>query len=71
MCSSDLSLSAVLLALVSGHSHALTPARFHDVFLLTAIVPLLAIPGFMTLPATTGRRALTPGQSIAEMENQD
>jgi EmrB/QacA subfamily drug resistance transporter len=65
------SLSAVLLALVSAHSQALTPARFHEVFLLTAIVPLLAIPGFMALPATTGRRSLTPQQTVAEMENQD
>ena len=65
------SLSAVLLALVSAHSHALTPARFHEVFILTAIVPLLAIPGFMTLPAITGRRPMTPQQTIAEMENQD
>ena len=65
------SLGAVLLALVSAHSHALTPERFHEVFLLTAIVPLLAIPGFMTLPATTGRQPMTTPQTIAEMENQD
>jgi EmrB/QacA subfamily drug resistance transporter len=65
------SLSAVLLALVSAHGHALTPARFHEVFLLIAIVPLLAIPGFMTLPAATGTRPANPAQTVAEMETQD
>ncbi len=57
------SVGAVLLSLVSLHSHALTPARFHEVFLLSAIIPLLAVPGFLTLryedgaPAT-GRRTI-------------
>lgn len=65
------SLSAVLLAMVSAHSHILTPTRFHEVFLMTALIPLLAIPGFMTLPATTGVRLPTPQQTVAEMETQD
>ncbi len=65
------SLSALLLALVSAHSHTLTPARFHEVFLLTAIVPLLAIPGFMTLPAATGTRPANLAQAVAEMETTD
>jgi len=65
------SLSAVLLALVSARGHALTPARFHEVFLLTAIVPLMAIPGFMTLPAITGTRPANTAQAVAEMETTD
>ena len=65
------SLSAVLLALVSAHGHVLTPARFHEVFLLTAVVPLLAIPGFMTLPAATGTRPANPAQTVAELETTD
>jgi EmrB/QacA subfamily drug resistance transporter len=64
------SLSAVLLTLVSAYSHVLTPARFHEVFLLTAVIPLLAIPGFMTLPATTGVRPANADQKIAEMETR-
>lgn len=61
------SIGAVLLSLVSLQSHALTPARFHEVFLLSAIIPLLAVPGFLTLrpedgaPAT-GRRKIPPSQ---------
>jgi MFS family permease len=65
------SLSAILLALVSVHSHSLTPAHFQEVFDLTAIVPLLAIPGFMTLSATAGSAAMTPQQTVAEIETQD
>jgi EmrB/QacA subfamily drug resistance transporter len=64
------SLTAVLLALVSSHSHVLTPARFHQVFLLTAVIPLLAIPGFMTLPAAVGMQPMNPEQSAAEMETR-
>ena len=45
------SIGAVLLSLVSIHSHALTVARFHEVFLLSAIIPPLAVPGFLTLEA--------------------
>jgi EmrB/QacA subfamily drug resistance transporter len=48
------SLSAGLLALVSSHDHQLTPGRFHEVFLLTAILPLLALPGFMRLHPEDG-----------------
>ncbi len=47
------SLSAVLLSALSGHGR-LTPGRFHEAFLLTAIVPLLAIPGFLRLRAADG-----------------
>jgi EmrB/QacA subfamily drug resistance transporter len=65
------SVSAVLLALVSLQSHELTPARFHEVFLLTAIIPLLSVPGFLALSARDGTRAQSTAQTIAEMESQD
>ncbi len=32
----------------------LTPERFHQVFLLTAIIPLISIPGFLYLRAEDG-----------------
>ncbi len=47
------SLAAVMLALVS-HGRALTPARFHAVFLLSAVLPLLAVPGFLRLKPEDG-----------------
>jgi EmrB/QacA subfamily drug resistance transporter len=49
-------ISAVLLSLVSFHSHLLTPQRFHEAFLLMAVIPLLAIPGFMTLGPEDGAK---------------
>ena len=48
------SLSAMLLSLVSQHGTVLTPASFHEVFLLTAALPLLALPGFMRLRPEDG-----------------
>jgi hypothetical protein len=48
------SLSAVLLSLVSVPGAALTPARFHEVFLLTAALPLFALPGFLRLRPEDG-----------------
>jgi EmrB/QacA subfamily drug resistance transporter len=48
------SLGALLLGLVSRHGQALTPGRFHEVFLLTAILPLFALPGFMRLRPEDG-----------------
>ncbi|HEX4023448.1 MAG TPA: DHA2 family efflux MFS transporter permease subunit [Steroidobacteraceae bacterium] len=48
------SLSAVLLDLVSLHDHRLTPAHFHEVFLLSALLPLLALPGFLRLRPEDG-----------------
>jgi hypothetical protein len=47
------SLAATLLALVSHHG-ALTPARFHEVFLISAALPLLGIPGFLRLRPEDG-----------------
>ena len=48
------STSAMILGLVSGHGEVLSPARFHETFLLTAIVPLLALPGFLFLRTEDG-----------------
>jgi EmrB/QacA subfamily drug resistance transporter len=48
------SLAAVMLGLVSHGTHRLTPAHFHEVFLLSALVPLLAIPGFVRLRPEDG-----------------
>jgi Major Facilitator Superfamily len=65
------SFSAVLLSLVSFHSHLLTPRRFHEAFLLMAVIPLFAIPGFMTLSPEDGAKVTGRRKAIAEMENQD
>jgi EmrB/QacA subfamily drug resistance transporter len=48
------SVAAMLLGLVSWNSPALTPQRFHEVFLLAAIIPLLSIPGFLYLRPQDG-----------------
>jgi MFS family permease len=65
------SVGAVLLSLVSLHSHILTPEHFHETFLLMAIIPLLAIPGFMALRASDGVKVTGLKQAVAEMEGQD
>ena len=48
------SIAAMVLGLVSGQVHAPTPQQFHWVFLLTAIIPLLPIPGFLFLGPDDG-----------------
>ncbi|RYC28809.1 MFS transporter, partial [Lichenibacterium minor] len=48
------SVAATVLTWLSRHGEALTPARFHETFLLTAIIPLLALPGFLLLKAEDG-----------------
>ena len=48
------SLSAMLLGLLTWHGKALTPARFHEAFLIMALIPLLALPGFRTLRPEDG-----------------
>ncbi len=48
------SLSALLLGAVGQHGALLTPARFHEVFVLTALLPLLALPGFLLLRPEDG-----------------
>jgi hypothetical protein len=57
-------------ALVS-RGQPLTPARLHAVFLLSAILPLLAIPGFLRLRPedgvqVSGHRRDAPGRSGPE-----
>jgi EmrB/QacA subfamily drug resistance transporter len=48
------SISAIVLSAVVGHGGTPTPAHFHVVFVLVALVPLLAIPGFLQLNANAG-----------------
>jgi EmrB/QacA subfamily drug resistance transporter len=48
------SLSAMLLGLLTTEGAPLTTARFHEVFLLMAIIPLLALPGFRFLKPEDG-----------------
>ncbi|MFE0755143.1 DHA2 family efflux MFS transporter permease subunit [Inquilinus sp. NPDC058860] len=48
------SVAATMLGLVSFDSHALTPERFHEVFLLMAVIPLLSLPGFLRLRPEDG-----------------
>jgi hypothetical protein len=48
------SIAAMLLGLVTADGSALTPDRFHEVFLLMAIIPLLALPGFLRLRPEDG-----------------
>ena len=48
------STAALALSLLSRHGEILTPARFHEAFLLTAVVPLLALPGFLLLKQEDG-----------------
>jgi hypothetical protein len=48
------SVAAMLLGLVSMESHSLTPERFHEAFLISAVIPLLAIPGFLRLRPEDG-----------------
>jgi hypothetical protein len=43
------SAAALLLGLVKGSSDVLTLEHCHRVFLLVALIPLLAVPGFLTL----------------------
>jgi EmrB/QacA subfamily drug resistance transporter len=48
------SLGAMLLGLLTWQSHHLTPQRFHEVFLLMAVIPLLSLPGFWLLRPEDG-----------------
>ena len=48
------SVSAMLLGIVSPDNQTLTPASFHLAFLLTAVLPLLAVPGFLRLRPEDG-----------------
>jgi EmrB/QacA subfamily drug resistance transporter len=48
------SIGAMLLGIVTWGGAPLTTDRFHEVFLLAAIVPLLGIPGFIFLKREDG-----------------
>jgi EmrB/QacA subfamily drug resistance transporter len=48
------SVGAMLLGLFTWQSHALTPTRFHEVFLAMAVIPLLSLPGFRFLRPEDG-----------------
>ncbi|WP_158915691.1 DHA2 family efflux MFS transporter permease subunit [Caulobacter sp. S45] len=48
------SVAATLLGLFAGPAHLLTPTRFHEVFLAMSLIPLLALPGFLTLRPEDG-----------------
>lgn len=48
------SIAAMLLGLVTADGSALTPDRFHTVFLIMALIPLAALPGFLSLRPEDG-----------------
>ena len=48
------SVAAMLLGLISRGGSALTPSLFHDVFLMMALIPLVALPGFLRLRPEDG-----------------
>jgi EmrB/QacA subfamily drug resistance transporter len=48
------SLGAMFLGIVTWDGSALTPAHFHQVFLLMAVIPLLSLPGFFFLRPEDG-----------------
>ena len=48
------SIAAMVLGLVSSQAHAPTADQFHWAFLLTAVIPLLPIPGFFFLHPEDG-----------------
>jgi hypothetical protein len=52
------SAAAILLALVAPAEGALTVEDFHTVFLLSALIPLLAIPGFLLLRPADGAEVI-------------
>ncbi|HVZ13029.1 MAG TPA: MFS transporter [Bauldia sp.] len=53
-----ISAAAVLLALVAGGGGHLTTANFHVVFLLSALISLLGIPGYLALRADDGEAVI-------------
>ncbi len=48
------SLSAMLLGLLTSEGEPLTPERFREAFLIMAVIPLFALPGFHALRAEDG-----------------
>jgi EmrB/QacA subfamily drug resistance transporter len=50
------SIGAMLLGLVTRDGGSLTTDRFHMVFLISAIIPLIALPGFLFLKPEDGKQ---------------
>ena len=48
------SLSATLLGIVTWRGEVLTASRFHEVFMIMAVLPLIALPGFLLLRPEDG-----------------
>jgi EmrB/QacA subfamily drug resistance transporter len=48
------SFGAMLLGLLTSSGQPLSPARFHEVFLLMGVIPLLSLPGFLQLRPEDG-----------------
>jgi hypothetical protein len=48
------SIAAMLLGLVTLDGSPLTAEKFHTVFLIMAVVPLLGLPGFLKLRPEDG-----------------
>ena len=49
------SFSAMMLGLLTQNGEPLSTARFHEAFILMAVLPLLSLPGFLTLRPEDGR----------------
>ena len=49
------SFSAMLLGILTWNGGVLNTARFHEAFLIMAVLPLLSLPGFLTLRPEDGR----------------
>ena len=49
------SFSAMMLGLLTRNGEPLSTARFHEAFLIMAVLPLLSLPGFLTLRPEDGR----------------
>jgi EmrB/QacA subfamily drug resistance transporter len=64
------SVSAAMLGLIAGPADALTVAEFHLVFLALAFVPLLALPGFLTLTPRDGAQVSRHVRRGLGSENQ-
>ena len=49
------SFSAMMLGILTWNGEPLGTARFHEAFLIMAVLPLLSLPGFLTLRPEDGR----------------
>ncbi len=65
------SMSAVLLGLVSFHAYSPTSAQFHQVFLITAVIPLLSLLGFVFLKSDDGAQSVLGKTPFRLTEGED